>query len=174
MNSKVKKDLAVRKLKPEQIIVNFDPERLKAPVLLRCGAFFIDYIVLVCIPVISLILGRFFGIDGTKLLNSEISNTGWLIMFLLGLTNFVILPMLSGQSLGKMLTGLHIVNKDGHPAPLKALILRHTLGYLLTLLTLGAGFLISVFNSKGRALHDFIAGTVIIYGEQKTSKEIAR
>ena len=53
----------------------------------------IDYILLVCIPVLALLLGRFYGVDGVKLLNSELSNTGWLIMLLLGLTNFVIFPM---------------------------------------------------------------------------------
>jgi uncharacterized RDD family membrane protein YckC len=40
--------------------------------------------------------------------------------------------------------------------------LRHTLGYLVSLLTLGLGFLLAAFDAEGRALHDRIAGTVVV------------
>jgi uncharacterized RDD family membrane protein YckC len=106
-------------------------------------------------------------------LNSELSNTGWLIMLLLGLTNFVIFPMFSGQSIGKMLTGLRIVQKDGSPATFLQLLLRHTIGYLLTAATLGLGFLFSALNQKGRALQDLIGGTVVIYGKQRVSEQVS-
>ena len=173
MNAKAEKVVAVKRNKPEQVIVNFDAARIKAPFLLRCGSFLIDYIILVSIPVIGILLGRAAGDDGVKLLNSEISNTGWLIMFMLALTNFVILPMFSGQSLGKMLTGLKILKKDGNPATLGALLLRHTIGYLLTAVSLGLGFLTAIFGQKGRALHDYVAGTVVIYGQQKIARELS-
>lgn len=172
MNAKAEKNIPVTKSRPIQIVVDFDAERLKAPFLLRCGSFLIDYILLVCIPVIFLLLGRFYGVDGVKLLNSELSNTGWLIMCLLALTNFVIFPMFSGQSIGKMLTGIRIVKKDGTPATFLQLLLRHTIGYFLTALTAGLGFLFSALNQKGRALQDLIGGTVVIYGKQRISKEI--
>ena len=132
----------------------------------------IDYILLVCIPVLALILGRFYGVDGAKLLNSELSSTGWVIMLLLALTNFVIFPMFSGQSIGKMLTGIRIVQKDGSPPTFLQLLLRHTIGYFLTALTGGLGFLFSALNEKGRALQDLIGGTVVIYGKQRIAKEI--
>jgi uncharacterized RDD family membrane protein YckC len=172
MSANAEKHIAVKRVKPEQVVIDFDAERLRAPFLLRCGAFLIDYILLVCIPVIALLLGRFYGIDGVKLLNSELSNSGWLIMLLLGLTNFVIFPMFSGQSIGKMLTGIRIVRKDGTPPTFVQLLLRHTVGYLLTALTLGLGFLFSALNQKGRALQDLVGGTVVIYGKQKVAREI--
>ena len=174
MNGKAENAVVVVKRgKPEQIIVNFDAARIRAPFLLRCGAFLIDYILLVSIPVIGLLLGRAYGDDGVKLLNSEISNTGWLIMFLLALTNFIILPLFTGQSLGKMLTGLKILKKDGHPATLSALLIRHTAGYLLTAFSLGLGFLPAIFGEKGRALHDLVAGTVVIYGQQRIAGRVS-
>ena len=172
MSVNAEKTIAVNRTKAEKVVVNFDAERLKAPFLLRCGAFLIDYILLVCIPVIALLLGRFYGTDGVKLLNSELSSTGWVVMLLLGLTNFVIFPMFSGQSIGKMLTGIRIVQKDGSPPTFLQLLLRHTVGYFLTALTGGLGFLFSALNEKGRALQDLIGGTVVIYGKQKVSKEI--
>lgn len=163
-----------RVLRTERIVKDFDAELLKAPFLLRCGAFLIDYILIICIPVIGLLIARSSDSNnyGAKLLNSEINSTGWLIALLLGLTNFVIFPMFSGQSLGKMLTGLRVVKTDGEYPTFVNLLVRHTIGYLLTILTGGLGFLFSVFNIKGRALHDFLAGTIVIYGQRKETTEI--
>ncbi len=167
MSARVEKTVPVRRFKTEQIIVDFDAARLKAPFLLRCGAILIDYILLVCLPVISLLLGRSFNYDGSKLLTSEISNAGWLIMILLGVTNFVIFPLFTGKSLGKMLTGLRIVSADGNPPSLTSLLIRHLAGYPLTVLTFGLGFLPAIFGQKGRALHDLLAGTIVVYGRRK-------
>lgn len=175
MKSNLKKKGPVRRgLRTEKVVVGFDAERLRAPFLLRCGAFLIDYILLISIPVIGLLVARYSGDDGAKLLNSEINSTGWLIAMLLGLTNFVIFPMFSGQTLGKMLTGLKVVNMAGEFPSFGKLLFRHSIGYVLTILTGGLGFLFSVFNQKGRALHDLLAGTIVIYGQRKETTEILK
>jgi uncharacterized RDD family membrane protein YckC len=153
--------------KTEDRIVDFEAGRISAPFFLRCGALFIDYILLVSVPVISLMLGRFFNDEGAKLLNGKLANAGWLILLVVIISNFVIFPMFSGQSLGKMLTGLRVVKTDGTPPGVSRLLVRHLLGYPLTIATLGLGFLIALVNARGRALHDFIAGTVVIYGQKK-------
>lgn len=172
MSARAERQITSKRIrKPEQVVVNFDAERLKAPFLLRCGAIMIDYIILVAIPIISLLIYKYSGEDATKILNNRVLNAGWLIMVLLALTNFVILPLLVGQSIGKMLTGLRVVKKDGSPPSLGSLCLRHLIGYPLTILTLGLGFFISVINHKGRAFHDFIAGTVVIYGQKQIIKK---
>lgn len=171
MNARVERAVPAKAVRTEQVIVDFEAERLKAPFLLRCGAILIDYILLIFIPVSSLLIGRLMNIESSKLLNSEISNTGWLIMVLLALTNFVIFPMFSGQSIGKMLTGLRVVKTDGNIASFSQLLVRHSIGYLLTIATVGLGFLFSILNPKGRALHDFLAGTVVVYGQRRTEKK---
>jgi uncharacterized RDD family membrane protein YckC len=167
MSAKVEKTLPKNRTRTEEIVVDFDAEKLKAPFLLRCGALLIDYIFLVSIPVISIFIARLMGNDGAKLLNSEIPNAGWLITVLLGLTNFIIFPTFTGQSIGKMLTGLSVVKANGGIPSFKNLILRYLVGYPLTILTGGLGFLLSVFNAKGRALHDYVAGTEVIYGQRR-------
>ena len=167
MSARVERTVPINKVRTEEIIVDFEAEKLKAPFLLRCGALLIDYIFLIGIPVISIIIGRLSGYDGAKLLNSEFNNVGWLIAVLLAFTNFVIFPMFAGQSLGKMLTGLRIVKSDGKSPSFVSLIIRHLVGYPLTILTGGLGFLFSVLNVKGRALHDYLAGTVVIYGQKQ-------
>jgi len=171
MNARVERAVPGKAVRTEQIIVDFEAERLKAPFLLRCGAFLIDYILLIFVPISSLLIGRLMNIESSKLLNSEISNTGWLIMILLALTNFVIFPMFSGQSIGKMLTGLRVVRTDGNAASFSQLLMRHSIGYLLTIATVGLGFLISILNQKGRALHDFVAGTVVVYGTRRAERK---
>ncbi len=161
-----------RRFRTEKVIVDFDAEKLKAPFVLRLGAILIDYILLISIPVISILIGRSFGDDGSKLLNNEISNAGWLITVLLGITNFLIFPIFSGQTIGKMFTGLRIVRNNGEAVSLVGILLRNVIGYLLSVLTFGLGFLLALFNVKGRALHDFLAGTVVVYGQKRVAKEV--
>ncbi len=170
MSVRVDRTVPARRLKNEPIIVDFDAERLKSPFLLRCGAFLIDYILLISIPVLSLIIGRLLGTEPAKLLNNEITNIGWLLMILFGLTDFLILPVFTGQSIGKMLTGLKIVNMEGKSPSVLSLVLRHLIGYPLSFLIFGLGFFLPVLNEKGRALHDFIAGTVVVYGRKQILK----
>ncbi len=174
MSARVEKFTPARKVRIKQVVVGFDPEKLKAPFLLRCGALLIDYILLMILPVSGLLLARFIGNEGAKLLNSEINNVAWLITFLLALTNFLIFPMFSGQSVGKMLTGLRIANVDGSAPGFSSILVRHSLGYLLTFLTGGIGYLFSVFNDKGRALHDFVSGTVVVYGSKSLKRKTRR
>ena len=152
-------------------VVGFNPESVKAPVVLRCAAFLIDYVILVVFPILALMIGRLFGNDGSKLLNSEISSLGWGLALLVGLANLVLLPLYSGQSLGKTLTGLRIVTYDGTTPSIGALLLRHTLGYIASALPAGAGFLMAFAGSSGRALHDRMAKTHVIFARRKPMSE---
>ncbi len=157
----------VRRPGTREIIVEFSPEQVTAPFLLRCGALLIDYILIVAIPVIGLLLSRFSGNDGVKLLNDGLNNAGWFIAFLAGLCNLLLLPMFTGQTVGKIVTGLRMVNMDGSAPSIRQMVARQTLGYFFTLLTFGLGFLISCLNANGRALHDYLTGTVVIYADRR-------
>ena len=171
MNVKAERIPSVERTKTVEKIVDFQPARLKAPFLLRCGALFVDYMLFIAVPVIFLLIGRMLGDDGRKLLNSQLNNAGWLIAILIAVSNLIIFPMMSGQSIGKMLTGLRVVKTDGGAPSVVTLLIRHLIGYPLIVLTAGLGFLISAFNIKGRALDDFLAGTIVIYGRRRI-KEI--
>jgi uncharacterized RDD family membrane protein YckC len=148
-----------------ETIVDFSPYELRAPFALRCGALLIDYIVVVAVPVAALILNVFVFDDSGHIGNS--SNTlGWLLAIMVVFSNFFILPLVGGQTVGKMMTGLRIVKLNGASASVSSILIRQSVGYLLTFFSLGAGFLISAFNRSGRALHDYIAGTTVIYGRK--------
>ena len=73
----------------------------------------------------------------------------------------------AGQSIGKIVTGIRVVKLDGGRAPTAAMLLRQIVGYLLTLATGGLGLFLSVFSIKGRALHDHLSGTVVVYGDSR-------
>lgn len=171
MSARVETAVALKKPKNRIVVVNFAPEQLKAPFLLRCGALIIDYIVFVSAPVLGILISRYMGNDGAKLFASPIYNTGWMICGLIALTNLVLIPMFTGQSIGKMLTGIRIVKSDGSAVSSSRIVVRHLIGYPLTVLTLGLGFLFSVFNGKGRALHDYLSGTTVIFGRRREVKK---
>lgn len=132
-----------------------------APLSLRFGAAFFDYIILVFPPVIALAVGRLFGLDGTRLLNSEIVSIGWFLSLLILLVNQILFPVLTGQTFGKRILGLRIVDLDGRLPMLKAVLKRNLLGYLLNVITFGIAFL-PALGGLGRGLHDRISHTLVI------------
>jgi uncharacterized RDD family membrane protein YckC len=158
-------DLAVHSFQMENTS-EFSPERLKAPFLLRCAAAFIDYMLLVAVPVLWLLLSNVIG-DGPA--SVSLNTTVWLLVVIVWLADFLALPLFRGQTLGKMVAGITIVKTDGRPVRLGGIVLRNIVGYALTLITLGIGFLISAVNSSGRSLHDYLAGTVVVHGRKNVS-----
>jgi uncharacterized RDD family membrane protein YckC len=64
--------------------------------------------------------------------------------------------------LGKWATGLRIERNDGADIGIGRAILRHFVGYPLSFLLFGLGFLLSAVTSRGRGLHDIIAGTIVV------------
>jgi uncharacterized RDD family membrane protein YckC len=148
-------------IKPFQMdkTTEFSPELLKAPFLLRCAAAFVDYMLLVAVPVLWLLLSNLVGdTPGT----TSIPGTVWLFVLIVWLIDFLAMPLFRGQTLGKMFAGITILRTDGRPVRLGSIFLRNVAGYLLTLLTLGLGFFISAVNRSGRSLHDFVAGTIVV------------
>lgn len=166
MASQVRVPAAAGRVKVKENIVEFSAELVKAPFSLRCGAALIDYIIVFAAPVIFLLIGRSMGEDGAGLLNGQINNVGWLTAILLAVSNMIVLPVISGRSIGKAIAGLVIISKKGDQASVKSLLLRQTVGYLIVFASGGIGFLISVFSSKGRALHDYLFGTVVVFAEK--------
>ena len=140
--------------------VNF--ERLRAPFSLRCGALLIDYIVVVGVLALATLLARVMGDGGGRRGGNFILFVGYLTTAGVAFVNFVLLANLSGRTLGKWVAGLRIERKDGEPLSVGRALLRHLVGYPLTLATLGLGFLFAAFDPQGRALHDWLAGTVVV------------
>jgi uncharacterized RDD family membrane protein YckC len=143
-------------------LVNF--ERLRAPFSLRCGALLIDYIIAVGVLALATLLARVFG--DVRRGSSLILAAGYVATAAVVFLNFVVIANLSGRTLGKWIAGLRIERRDGEPLSIRRALLRHLVGYPLTLLTFGLGFLLAAFDPQGRALHDRLAGTVVVRSRQ--------
>lgn len=146
-----------------EVHVEFSPVEMQAPFILRVGAMIVDYLVFLILPVCWLVYFNIFGEN----LGIMTDRTLWFISLLLFLANIVILPLITGRSIGKLVTGLQVVRSDGMDASVTRIALRQTLGYLLTAATLGIGFVWCVFSSKGRTLHDYLTDTIVVRGNRR-------
>lgn len=156
---------------PNQVkVIGFDAERFRAPFALRCGALLIDYLILVAPPAIAFLTASSKGLSGMKLWRDSTLSVGWLIAVLILISNFIILPVVSGRTLGKFVTGLSVVSTDGSNPTFVSAIIRHLVGYPLTLLTGGLGFAFAAFNANGRALHDLLAGTIVVQASRRIQR----
>jgi uncharacterized RDD family membrane protein YckC len=151
-------------------IYDFDAQRFHASFTLRCCAFLFDYVLLIAAPVICFMIASSSGVSGVKLFKQEAITIGWLIALIILLINFVVLPMIIGQTLGKAAMGLRVVQKNGTNLTVTSALIRHLIGYPLTLLTAGIGYLLVIFDSKNRALHDYLAGTVVVQARRTRIK----
>ena len=70
----------------------------------------IDYMVLLILPVSG---SCYFNRCSATLLDIMTDQTLWFISILLFLANIVILPLITGRSIGKIVTGLQVVRTDG-------------------------------------------------------------
>jgi len=87
-------------------------------------------------------------------------------LLLLGGGYFVLFTAAGGQTIGKMATGIKVVSMQGESpwsarVPLADSILR-AVGYLVSVLPAGLGFLPALFGAERRAVHDRLADTRVV------------
>jgi uncharacterized RDD family membrane protein YckC len=136
-------------------------KRLRAPFPLRCGALLIDYIALASIIVFGTLVARMLG-GGARAAGNSAETAALLLAIAMALLNLGILPGLTGLTLGKWATGLRIERSDGGNPGIGRALFRHFIGYPLSFVLLGIGFLMAIVTVHGRGLHDMIAGTVVV------------
>ena len=146
-------------MKSSTVIQGF--ARFRAPFSLRCGAILIDYITLVAILAFSTLVSRVLG-GGARSWGNSSETAGIILAIIVAGLNLAVLPGLTGFTVGKWAAGLRILQQNGAEIGIGRASLRHFVGYPLSFMTLGLGFLIAAFTSRGRGLHDLIAGTVVV------------
>lgn len=105
----------------------------------RGGAYLVDALILA--------IGAFLPIRG--------------LSFLVGVTYKTIFISQGGQTPGKMAAGIKVVTIAGEPVGTGRALGRAAAEYV-SAVTLGLGYFIAAFSDK-RALHDYIAGTRVVY-----------
>jgi uncharacterized RDD family membrane protein YckC len=82
-------------------------------------------------------------------------------MLVFGAAYYFVMHAVFGQTLGKMVLGLHVIEAGGRPLTVAAAALR-SFGYSISALTFGIGFLLAGLRRDKRALHDLIAGSRVV------------
>lgn len=86
----------------------------------------------------------------------------FLVLMALWAMYFIGFTAACGQTPGKRILGLHVVNDNGTSVDWAAASVRFFIGYPVSLLPLGLGFYWALVDKNNQAWHDKIAGTRVI------------
>lgn len=119
---------------------------------IRFAAAFLDSVIVVAVSWILMLV----------LLAVNLGAIGFLIQLLLGIGYYVWFQSRTGQTLGKKVMKIKVVNASGATPSIGTFALRELLGKLVSVLILYIGFLMVAWDSKKQGLHDKIASTYVV------------
>ncbi len=141
----------------------------KASFFSRFIAWLVDIIIISIIgSVLSVLLGGLFGITSESnsfLLSAAAGTLGVVIWFAILILQFLYFGYYwnkDGQSIGMKLTGIKVVQRDGNIMSYVKAALRGTVGYWISGLIFGLGFIWAAFDSDKEAWHDKIFETMVV------------
>ncbi len=152
----------------------------------RFFAFLIDKVILYVVSLILFLIGLLaMGLKGDMMSRAAASPEDimqgvgaiWLIYltasFLAGMTYFTWFHGIGGRTPGKMLLGLRVIQASGDPMTPGLAFLR-CVGYLISGLVFGLGFLWIAFDGRKQGWHDKIAATLVIRERRISDRDTHR
>jgi uncharacterized RDD family membrane protein YckC len=127
----------------------------------RLGAFLFDLLLFLILLMASTFLLSSFSRKSIVSSNAMLL-AFYLIAFALYAFNFILLASRAGQTIGKRLVGIRIVRENGEPVGFVQVLLRHVVGYALSMLGAFLGFVWVIWDSKYQGWHDKIARTIVV------------
>ena len=128
----------------------------------RFFAFILDLLVIVMSSQIFFRLVWPSGLETTTVKSFILMNS--LFPGIWGSLYFVLMTMYFGQTLGKMIMGIKVVRKDGHPLRWLSVIMREVAGRILAqLLGTYIGYLVCMFHPRKQGLSDILGDTYVVY-----------
>jgi uncharacterized RDD family membrane protein YckC len=141
-----------------------DPET-KSPTPAGHDVRFIAHLIDTAAVVLLLLAGLFVGLGLGNAVGRYSQTLGAVLVilppFLMHPWYYIWTARKSGATMGKRTLGLSVVHVSGDAVGLRTLSIRY-LGYLLSAVTLGLGHLVTLARRDRRALHDHVAGTVVV------------
>ena len=140
---------------------------LYAGFFVRLSAYIIDCII-VGIPLLIIRIPKLF----IYMMNPDIFfvkpiffqfSISDIIIYLLGLTYFVLMTYYFGGTLGKILFRLKVCKNADEKLSLFTIIYRESIGRYLSGLILFIGYIMIGLDSKKRGLHDILSDTLVVY-----------
>jgi uncharacterized RDD family membrane protein YckC len=129
-------------------------ERKYAGFWIRFAAYLLDSIAIFAVNVLI------YAMLGVDLLEPPLSLQ--LVLMLLSYFYAVAMTVKWGQTLGKMAVGIKVVREDDSPNGWGTILLRETVGKILSALILCVGYLLAAFDRRKQSLHDRIARTFVV------------
>ncbi len=131
----------------------------------RAIALFLDSLVLfTAFWVIGYVIGALSGglVAGGFELTGAPALVAMLAWFTIGFGYFIVLEARSGQTLGKRLTGLRVMNEDGTPITMSTSIIRNILRIVDGFMVYAVGAVSIAISGKNQRLGDHVANTVVV------------
>lgn len=134
----------------------------------RFVAAFLDIVLVLFVQVaLNLVISLGFGITGARVAMA--------VTALLGLAVAAVYYVLMESSkrrgtLGKIAVGIEVTDADGFTLDFGEALWRH-MWRLVSIMTLGIGFLMAGWNEQGLALHDRMSGTRVVMKEEVFEEE---
>ena len=128
---------------------------------LRYGAWMFDFL-------ISLIALMVFTFAVTAASKQSVVGSNRDLLLVAGLTvllfllNFVVLAGATGQTAGMRILGVYIVREDGKPFGMRHAVVRHLIGYPLSMAIFFLGFLWMLWDPRQQGWHDKLARTIVV------------
>ena len=119
---------------------------------IRCVAFIVDAVFVICLLNIAV----YFDIESYIPMS-----IGIVYMVLFAFYSFVFVYLFDGQSIGKMLTGIKVVEDKGNKLAFSTVFVREFAGKII-MIPLFLTFIFTAFSYKKRSLMDYLSGTSVI------------
>lgn len=124
---------------------------------IRAAAFVVDLVIIWFVQLSFGFIARLrYGVEIERTWSLRAAVVFFTLLFMAAYTTF--LHAWLGQTVGKSLAGVRVVATDGRGLTVGPALLRH-LGYCVSLVPFGFGYIMAGLRRDKRALHDLIAGT---------------
>ncbi len=136
---------------------------------LRIVAFILDVLVIISFGMLFVAAAGAYAVVDYRRNDNNLSDSGELVFLaVLGIYVLIFLPLYHvllwswrGQTVGKMAVRIKVLSRGGGRLSLGRSALR-LLGYAASVAPLFLGLVIALFDRERRALHDHLAGTVVV------------
>ncbi len=137
----------------------------QAGIITRSVGFLMDALALVVlydvvVRIVEILVSTITG-HSWQLSNTPVAS--WALLIVLAVLYCVYPVAAGGRTLGMAIVGLRVLRPNGTPVGGREAFVR-LLALPLSFLTLGIGFLLILLRRDGRALHDLIGRTSVVYG----------
>ena len=124
---------------------------------LRIGAFMLDLLLIMILLLFVTLLANIFISYQTI-----IEKIATLLFSVIWIGNFLVLPSIKGQTIGKWLVGIRIISSNQSRAKVSQIAIRHLFGYFIATLPFALGLLWVIWDPKQQGWHDKLAKTLVV------------